>query len=92
MDSSLKSNLSVGLPLDLMVYEANTLASNRIICIDEQNPYFQMIRGTWGQRLRQVFESIEDPQWGEGSSAVPLRVAGRYESMKKITHPGERII
>jgi putative proteasome-type protease len=92
MDSTLKSNLSVGLPLDLLVYENNAFQTDRIVCIDEQNPYFQMIRGTWGQRLRQVFESIEDPQWGEGSSTVPLRVAGRYEPMKKITHPGERII
>ena len=93
MDSTLKSNLSVGLPLDLLVYEANHLQSNQIVCIDEQNPYFQMIRGTWGQRLRQVFESLEDPQWGSGDSQHPLCVASsRYEPMRKITHPGERII
>jgi len=93
MDSTLKSNLSVGLPLDLLVYENNRLQTDRIICIDEQNPYFQMIRGTWGHKLRQVFESLEDPQWGDGSTSVPLRVAsGRYEPMRKITHPGEKIV
>jgi putative proteasome-type protease len=93
MDSTLKSNLSVGLPLDLLVYEANALQTDRIVCIDEQNPYFQMIRGTWGQKLRQVFESLEDPQWGDGTTSVPLRVAsGRYEPMRKITHPSEKIV
>lgn len=93
MDSTLKSNLSVGLPLDLLVYEANALQTDRIVCIDEQNPYFQMIRGTWGQKLRQVFESLEDPQWGDGTTSVPLRVASaRYEPMRKITHPGEKIV
>jgi len=93
MDSTLKSNLSVGLPLDLLVYENNQFQTDRIVCIDDQNPYFQMIRGTWGQRLRQVFESIEDPQWGDGSTSVPLRVASpRYEPMRKITHPGEKIV
>jgi len=93
MDSTLKSNLSVGLPLDLLVYENNRFQTDRIVCIDEQNPYFQMIRGTWGHKLRQVFESLEDPQWGEGSSNVPLRVASsRYEPMRKITHPGEKIV
>ena len=52
-----------------------------------------MIRGTWGHKLRQVFESLEDPQWGDGSSSVPLRVASsRYEPMRKITHPGEKIV
>jgi predicted proteasome-type protease len=28
-----------------------------MVCIDEQNPYFQMIHSTWGQRLREVFEA-----------------------------------
>ena len=93
MDSTLKSNLSVGLPLDLLVYENNNLQTDRIVCIDEQNPYFQMIRGTWGQKLRQVFESLEDPQWGDGTTSVPLRVkSARYEPMRKITHPGEKIV
>jgi len=93
MDSTLKSNLSVGLPLDLLVYENNRLQTDRIVCIDDQNPYFQMIRGTWGHKLRQVFESLEDPQWGDGSTSVPLRVASaRYEPMRKITHPGEKIV
>ena len=46
MDSTMKSNLSVGLPLDLVVYEANRLESEQIVCIDDRNPYFQMIRGS----------------------------------------------
>jgi putative proteasome-type protease len=93
MDSTLKSNLTVGLPLDLLVYERDCFASDRIVCIDEHNPYFHMIRSTWGQRLRQVFESIDDPQWSTGSAAHPLVVTTpKHEPMRKITHPGERII
>ena len=93
MDSTLKSNLSVGLPLDLLVYEQGALASEQIVCIDDQNPYFRMIHDTWGQRLRQVFESIDDPQWDGGDARHPLRVASaRYEPMRKITHPGEKIV
>jgi putative proteasome-type protease len=93
MDSTLKSNLSVGLPLDLLVYQAGALQTQQLVCIDEHNPYFHMIRSTWGQKLRQVFESIDDPQWDGGSSSTPLRVtSGRYEPMKKITHPGEKIV
>lgn len=93
MDSTLKSNLSVGLPLDLLVYEAHALQSDKIVCIDEHNPYFHLIRSSWGQKLRQVFESIEQPQWNGGVTNHPLRVSsGRYEPMHKITDPGERII
>jgi putative proteasome-type protease len=94
MDSSLKSNLSVGLPLDLTVYEVNRLESTQVVCIDELNPYFQMIRSSWGEKLRQAFESIDDPQWsGDQSAAAPLCVPSqRYEPMKKITHPGEKLV
>jgi len=93
MDSTLKSNLTVGLPLDLLVYRAGALQSSDIVCIDEHNPYFRMIRGTWGERLREVFEGITDPRWDGGSSQYPLMNApSRYEAMRKITHPGERIV
>jgi putative proteasome-type protease len=93
MDSTLKSNLSVGLPLDLLVYEAHRLQSDQLVCIDEHNPYFHMIRSSWGQKLRQVFESLEDPQWAGGATSHPLCIpSGRYEAMRKITHPGEKIV
>ena len=94
MDSSLKSNLSVGLPLDLTVYEVNRLESSQIVCIDERNPYFQMIRSSWGEKLRQAFEAIDDPLWSvDQSAAAPLCVPSqRYEPMKKITHPGEKLV
>jgi len=63
MDSTLRSNISVGLPLDLLVYENNALKVTRFISIDEKNAYFQMIRTRWGQQLKSVFESIDAPLW-----------------------------
>jgi putative proteasome-type protease len=93
MDSTLKSNLSVGLPLDLLVYRAGALQSNDFICIDDRNPYFKMIHSTWGQRLREVFEGIDEPRWDGGDTEHPiLTPSPRYEPMRKITHPGERIV
>ena len=94
MDSTLKSNLSVGLPLDLLVYEEGSFKSEQIVCIDEHNPYFQMIHSTWGQRLREVFEGIADPVWDGGAAEHPLltHTASRYEPMRKISKPEERIV
>jgi putative proteasome-type protease len=63
MDSTLRSNISCGLPLDLLIYEADKLAVTRFVTIDEKNQYFQMIRNTWGQQLKRVFEGIADPVW-----------------------------
>ena len=93
MDSTLKSNLSVGLPLDLLVYREGEFRSDHVVCIDEHNPYFRMIRSTWGQRLHEVFEGIDDPRWDGGDAVHPLMSKSqRYEPMRKITHPGERIV
>ena len=93
MDSTLKSNLSVGLPLDMVVYEANSLHTDRIMCIDEHNPYFQMLRSSWGDKLRQMFDSIEDPMWHGGATNVPLMVpAARNTLLKKISTPDEKLI
>lgn len=63
MDSTLRSNISVGLPLDLLVYENERLAVTRFVTIDEKNQYFQMIRTNWGRQLKTVFEGIADPVW-----------------------------
>lgn len=93
MDSTLKSNLSVGLPLDMVVYEADQLRSDKVVCIDQDNAYFQMLHNRWGQKLREVFDSIEDPVWNGGQTTVPLMVKEeRYKSLKKITNATERLI
>ena len=93
MDSTLKSNLSVGLPLDLVVYEAGQLKTDKIICIDDNNPYMQMLRGSWGNKLREVFDSIEDPVWNGDKTDVPLRVDGvRAKTLRKITNETEKLI
>ena len=93
MDSTLKSNLSVGLPLDLVVYGVDDLQTSKVVCIDEHNPYFRMLHGSWGQKLREVFDSIEDPLWAGGPTAVPLMVdTGAGKALRKITTPDERLI
>ena len=93
MDSTLKSNLSVGLPLDLVVYEADRLESDKVVCIDNDNPYFQMLHNNWGHKLREVFDSLEDPVWNGGATTIPLVVASaRAKPLRKITTPDEKLI
>jgi len=93
MDSTLKSNLSVGLPLDMAVYEAHQLHSDKITCIDEHNPYFRMVHDTWGQKLREVFDSIEHPTWDGSPTEVPLLAdSARNQPLKKIGSPKEKLI
>ncbi len=93
MDSTLKSNLSVGLPLDMVVYEVNQFQTDKVVCIDEHNPYFKMMHNSWGAKLREVFDSIEDPMWNGEHTTVPLmQPHGRNQALKKISSPQEKLI
>jgi putative proteasome-type protease len=95
MDSTMKSNLSVGPPLDLVVYEANRYETDKIVCIDMQNPYFRMLHSGWGQKLREVFDSLDDPVWDQSHTDTPLRIeapSGRSKALRKITRPEEKLI
>ncbi|MES2771151.1 MAG: peptidase [Pseudomonadota bacterium] len=62
-DSTMRSNLSVGLPIDLMIMDANTYMVRMQRRIDENDHYFQMIHSTWGDGLREVFKRLPDPGW-----------------------------
>jgi putative proteasome-type protease len=93
MDSTMKSNLSVGFPLDLAVYENNQLQSDKLVCIDQDNPYYRMMHNNWGHKLRQVFDSIEDPVWDGAHTQTPLKMPGeRHTALKKIATPEEKLI
>jgi putative proteasome-type protease len=63
MDSTMKSNLSVGLPLDLVCYRGDSFTVDQHTLIDEQDAYFSTIRRSWGQTLRKGFDELPNPQW-----------------------------
>jgi putative proteasome-type protease len=63
MDSTIRSNLSVGMPLDLVVVKRDHLRVARHMSIDPNNAYFEMIRGRWSEALREAFAVLPDPDW-----------------------------
>jgi putative proteasome-type protease len=62
-DSTMRSNISVGLPIDLVVYETDALTIRLQRRIEESDPYFQMIHSQWGEGLRRVFAQLPNPDW-----------------------------
>jgi putative proteasome-type protease len=63
-DSTMRSNISVGPPLDVLVYERDSLKLGLQKRLDEGDPYLQRIRQQWGEGLRRVFVELEGPEWG----------------------------
>jgi putative proteasome-type protease len=63
MDSTIRSNLSVGLPLDLVLIKRDRYEIARHISIDADNEYFRGIRNRWSEALREAFAELPDPDW-----------------------------
>jgi putative proteasome-type protease len=63
MDSTLKSNLSVGLPLDLMCYPRDSYSAERRLRIGIDNPYFKSLHEAWSERIRQAFAELPGLNW-----------------------------
>ncbi len=60
-DSTLRSNLSVGMPLDLLVYRAGSLELPKGYRVQEGDAYFEGICAQWGEGLRQVLGKLAPP-------------------------------
>jgi putative proteasome-type protease len=63
MDSTMRSNLSVGPPLDLAIVRRDEYRIATHMSIDFQNEYFKMIRARWGAALKEVFNELPNPSW-----------------------------
>jgi putative proteasome-type protease len=63
MDSTIRSNLSVGPPLDLAIIRRDEFRLATHISIDMENEYFRMIRTRWGFALQEVFSELPNPNW-----------------------------
>lgn len=62
-DSTMRSNLSVGMPIDLICYEAGSLELRMRRRFDEGDPYFTALSRQWSEGVRQVFSRLPNLDW-----------------------------
>ncbi|MEM8984503.1 MAG: peptidase [Pseudomonadota bacterium] len=58
MDSTMRSNASVGAPIELMIYRAGTPGIATHIVFDEGDGYLLELREAWGKNLLQAFDAL----------------------------------
>src|SRR6202795_792363 len=63
MDSTIRSNLTVGAPLDLAIIRRGELKLATHISIEMDDEYFTMLRTRWGFALQEVFSELPNPEW-----------------------------
>lgn len=67
MDSTMRSNLGVGLPIDIVVVRRDTCAAEVNYRIEPGEPYFQDLRERWSSALREAHIAIPRPPYGKGA-------------------------
>lgn len=66
-DSTMRSNVSVGLPIDLLLLPEGHLRADMKYHIDEQDPYYRDLSARWAAGVRRVFAELPPPHWFPGS-------------------------
>ena len=60
-DSTIRSNLSVGMPLDLLVYGKDSCTAREPVRIHHDDPYYSQIRKQWGDGLKNLLAELTPP-------------------------------
>lgn len=63
IDSTMKSNISVGPPINLVMYEADTFEVHHQLQLPLGDPYLAKIRKLWEASVRRAFEEMPDVEW-----------------------------
>ena len=62
-DSTMRSNISVGPPIDVVIYEHDALTIGLQQRLDEDDPYLKEVRHAWSDGLRQLYIGMPSPPW-----------------------------
>ncbi|MBY0509970.1 MAG: peptidase [Rhodospirillaceae bacterium] len=63
VDSTMRSNLAVGLPLDLLILRRDALQTELTYRIEQGEPYFEDLRQRWSEALRATHQAIPKPPY-----------------------------
>jgi len=62
-DSTMRSNLSVGMPIDLLCYERDSLEVRKRRRFEPGDPYFSALSKEWSEGVRTVFKQLPELKW-----------------------------
>jgi putative proteasome-type protease len=71
MDSTIRSNASVGAPVEMLIYRKNSFSLNEYYCFDDDDDYMVRLRRSWESKLREAIAAL--PILDKGSIR-PMRI------------------
>jgi len=65
MDSTMRSNATVGPPLDVLIYEKDSFSLDRHFTLQADDPYLLEIKAAWDEKLKEAFAELRRLNWSE---------------------------
>ncbi|MBO6556026.1 MAG: peptidase [Pseudomonadales bacterium] len=65
MDSTMRSNLSVGPPIEVLMYDVNALSDQKRFRFEEDSEYLRQLKSSWDERLREAFNNLPPVTWSK---------------------------
>jgi len=65
MDSTMRSNATVGPPIDVLIYEKDSFNLNRHFILQEDDPYLLEIKAAWDEKIKEAFSELKRMNWNE---------------------------
>jgi putative proteasome-type protease len=72
INSTIRSKLTVGPPVELMLYPANTLEIGRHLVFEEDHPYYRALGDAWNEGLRLALNGLPAFEWEQNQQTVQI--------------------
>ncbi len=72
INSTIRSNLTVGPPVELLIYTTDALDGGRRLSLAEDHPYYRALGDAWNEGLRQALNGLPPFEWEEQTQPIQL--------------------
>ncbi len=72
INSTIRSNLTVGPPVELLIYHTDALDGGRHLTLEEDHPYYRALGDAWNEGLRLALNNLPPFEWEEQSQPIQL--------------------
>jgi putative proteasome-type protease len=82
INSTIRSNLTVGPPVELLIYNADALDGGRRLLLAEDHPYYRALGDAWNEGLRQALNNLPPFEWENQPQPLQVVASGKNGQMQ----------
>jgi putative proteasome-type protease len=71
MDSTMRSNVTVGPPVEVLVYNTDSFVMTNQLTLEEDSEFLRELKKSWDHRLKEAFRSLPPPTWANAWDHPP---------------------